>query len=280
LIYTAKTHHMSANIIIPVDFTKAAEKAAQFAIGLNSELHAKLTFLHIIDDENDRLTATASLSSFVSKLTLENMETEQVIMKGKFLEDIGKIADASNADLVVMGTHGERGMQKVFGSFALKVVESSKRPLFIVQEESEYRNIKTIIQTIDLEKESVQIVRYAAALAERFKAKVLLVGGKHDDSDFKAKVNTNMLFCIEQLKEKGVDFEFHFLERKNFDDNLIAFCKEKNADLLAATHYQSTFYAFSDKFVQHLIMNELHIPILTVESAQTTKTGQFGAMFG
>jgi nucleotide-binding universal stress UspA family protein len=96
---------MSANIIIPVDFTKAAEKAAEFAIGLNSELHAKLSFLHIIDDENDRLTATASLATFVSKLELGSTETEQVIMKGKFLEDIGKIADASNADLVVMGTH-------------------------------------------------------------------------------------------------------------------------------------------------------------------------------
>jgi nucleotide-binding universal stress UspA family protein len=280
LIYTAKTHHMSANIIIPVDFTKAAEKAAEFAIGLNSKLKAKLTFLHIVENDEDRQTAIPSLSSFVAKLSLGEMETEQVVMKGNFLEDIGKIADASNADLVVMGTHGERGMQKVFGSYALRVVESSKRPLFIVQEESEFKDIKTIIQTVDLEKESVQIVRYAAALATRFNAKVLLVGGKHEDSDFKAKVNSNMLFCIDQLKDQGIDFEFHFLERKNFDDNLIDFCKEKNGDLLAATHYQNTFYAFSDKFVQHLIMNRLHIPIITVESTQTTKTGQFGAMFG
>ena len=126
---------MSANIIIPVDFTKAAEKAAEFAIGLNSKLNAKLTFLHIVENDEDRQTAIPSLSSFVAKLSLGEMETEQVVMKGNFLEDIGKIADASNADLVVMGTHGERGMQKVFGSYALRVVESSKRQMFIVQEE-------------------------------------------------------------------------------------------------------------------------------------------------
>lgn len=271
---------MNANIIIPVDFTKAAEKAAEFAIQLNAEFHARLTFLHIIESEDSRVAATALLSEFVNKLSLGSYESEQLIVKGKFLEDIGKIADASNADLVVMGTHGERGMQKVFGSYALKVVESSKRPLFIVQEESQFHDIKTIVQTIDLEKESVQIVRYAAAIAKRFNAKVHLVGGKHDDSDFKAKVNTNMLFCIDQLKEKGVEFEFHFLERKNFDQNLISFCKENNVDLLAATHYQSTFYAFSDKFVQHLIMNELFIPILTAERSNTSNSGQFGAMFG
>jgi nucleotide-binding universal stress UspA family protein len=271
---------MSANIIIPVDFTKAAEKAADFAIQLNSKFNSKLTFLHIIDSEDSRIAATASLSAFVSKLSLGSFVSEQLVVKGKFLEDIGKIADASDAALVVMGTHGERGMQKVFGSYALRVVESSKRPLFIVQEESQFHDIKTIVQTIDLEKESVQVIRYAAALAKRFQAKVHLVGGKHDDSQFKSKVNTNMLFCIDQLKEQGVDFEFHFLERKHFDDNLIAFCKENKVDLLAATHYQSTFYAFSDKFVQHLIMNELHIPILTVESAQTSNSGQFGAMFG
>jgi nucleotide-binding universal stress UspA family protein len=271
---------MNSNVIIPVDFTKSAEKAAQFAIGLNKTLNAKLIFVHIIDNEENRISATIALSSFVEKLTLGNIETEKIIVKGKFLEDIGKIADASNADLIVMGTHGEKGMQKVFGSYALKVVEHSKIPLFIVQEESEFTGIKTIVQTIDLEKESVQIVRYAASLAQSFNAKVLLVGGKHSDSDFKSKVNTNLLFCIDQLKEKGIDFEFHFLDRKNFDDNLIEFCKERQADLIAATHYQSTFYVFSDKFVQHLIMNELRIPLLTVESTQTTNSGQFGAMFG
>lgn len=271
---------MSANIIIPVDFTKASAKAAEFAIGLNTRLNAKLTFLHIIENEEKRQIAVNQLSNFVSDLSLGDVAHEEMVIKGNFLEDIGKIADSSNADLIVMGTHGERGMQKVFGSYALRVVESSKSPLFIVQEESEFKEIKTIVQTIDLEKESVQIVRYAASLAKRFDAKVLLVGGKHDDSDLKTKVNTNMLFCIDQLKEQGIDFEFHFLERKNFDDRLIEFCKEHHGDLLAATHYQSTFYAFSDKFVQHLIMNELHIPIITVESTQTTKTGQFGAMFG
>ena len=271
---------MSANIIIPVDFTRAAEKAAEFAIGLNKEFQAKLTFLHIIDNEEDKIQATASMDSFVDNLSLENHETEQLIVKGKFLEDIGKIADAAKADLIVMGTHGEKGMQKVFGSYALRVVEGTKRPLFIVQESSAFKPIKTIVQTIDLEKESVQVIRYAAGLAKKFNAKVLLVGGKHTDSELKAKVNTNMLFCIDQLKSQSVEFEFHFLERKNFDDNLIEFCKEKQVDLLAATHYESTFYAFSDKFVQHLIMNELHIPILTVESSNISSSGQFGAMFG
>lgn len=271
---------MSATIIVPIDFTNASRKATEFGIGLSEELDAKLTFLHVIEEENERLVATSKLASFVAGLSLNDIEHEEIILKGKFLEDIGKIAEANNADLVVMGTHGAQGMQKVFGSYALRVVENSKKPLFIVQEKSTYRDIKNIVMTIDLDTESVQIVRHAALLAKKFDAKVHLVGGKHTDSDLKADVNTNMILCINQLKEKEIDFEFHFLERKHFDDNLINFCREIDADLIAATHYENTFYAFSDKFVQHLIMNELHIPILTIESTQTTTTGQFGAMFG
>ena len=271
---------MSATIIIPIDFTDASRKATEFGIGLSAELNAKLSFVHIIEDEDQRLGATSKLSAFVSSLTLNSIESEQIILKGKFLEDIGKIAEAQNADLVVMGTHGANVLQKVFGSYALRVVENSKKPLFIVQENSEYRDIKTIVMTIDMDTESVQIVRHAAHLAKQFDAKVHLVGGKHTDSNLKADVNTNMILCSNKLREEGVDFEFHFLERKNFDDHLIEFCREIDADLIAATHYESTFYAFSDKFVQHLIMNELHIPILTIESIQTTSTGQFGAMFG
>ena len=271
---------MSANIIIPVDFTKASKKAAEFAIGLNKNYNAKLTFLHIIEHDDNRVAASVQLKSFISEIDLDGNESESLIIKGKFLDDIGKIAGAADADLVVMGTNGERGMQKVFGSYALKVVESSKKPLFIVQEESEFSELNKIVQTIDLEKESVQIVQHVISLAKRFNSKVILVGGQHDDSQFKVRVNTNMLFCIEQLKQHHIDYEFHFLERKNFDQKLISFCKENQVDLLAATHYQNNFYALSDKFVQHLIMNDLKIPILTVESTQTTSSGQFGAMFG
>ena len=50
-----------------------------------------------------------------------------------------------NAVAIIMGTHGSKGMQKVFGSFAMKVIISTTVPFMIVQDNSEIKNIKNIV---------------------------------------------------------------------------------------------------------------------------------------
>jgi len=45
--------------------------------------------------------------------------------------------------------------------------------------------------------------------------------------------------------------------------------------MLSATYYMQTFYAFSDKFVQNLITNEMSIPLITIDSTSTTINSQY-----
>lgn len=148
-------------------------------------------------------------------------------------------------------------------------------PLIIVQEETVYKDIKKIVLTIDLEKESIQIIKNAAALAKYYGAEIILVGGQHDDPIFKNKVSLNMRVCREFLTNENIKHDIQLLERKQFDTNLIAFCEKEHVDMLATSFYQNTFYAFSDKFVQHLIMNKLHIPMMTIDSTATGVYSQF-----
>jgi hypothetical protein len=243
---------------------------------MSTEMSLSLDLLHIIGGESEFQKAQIEMESYVNEFDLGGLEVGTKIIEGNVLEDIGKIAESMECDLIVMGTHGERGMQKVFGSYALKVVENSKVPLLIVQEETAYQHVEAIAMTIDLEKESVQIVKAAALLAKQFGAKIHLVGGRQDDSLLKTKVNTNMRLCKDFLAAEKVAHEFHLLERKNFDENLIAFCQESGIDMLAATFYMNTFYVLSDKFVQHLLMNKLHIPVITVDSSSTSSGSQYG----
>jgi hypothetical protein len=57
-----------------------------------------------------------------------------VVRVGSVYEDIGDAAAEIDADLIIMGTHGMRGMQFITGSRALRVITSSSVPFVVVQE--------------------------------------------------------------------------------------------------------------------------------------------------
>ncbi len=263
------------HILIPVDFTKAATSAIHYALGMSKEVNPTITLLHIIGNEREQIAAEQKLEIFASGFDFGTCEIHKRVLIGDVLNDLGKIAEGMNATVILMGTHGEKGLQKVFGSYALRVVENSKVPLIIVQEETVYKEIKKIVLTIDLEKESIQIIKNAAALAKYYGAEIILVGSQHDDPIFKNKVSLNMRVCRAFLTNENIKHDIQLLERKEFDTNLITFCEKENVDMLATSFYQNTFYAFSDKFVQHLIMNKLHIPMMTIDSTATGVYSQF-----
>ena len=263
------------DILIPIDFTPVAKSSVNYVLGMSQKIKLTITLLHVVEKDNEIQLAEKKFHDFKNNFDFGAIKVITKVIKGNFLLDIGKVSKTLESSLIVMGTHGEKGMQKLFGSNALKVVSNSKIPLLILQEKTIYSDIKTIAMTIDLEKESIQIVKSAAVFAKSFNAKILLVGGKHDDSSLKKKVNTNILLCTDFLTNNNIEHEFHFLERKQFDLNFIEFCKENKVDMLSATYYMQTFYAFSDKFVQNLITNEMSIPLITVDSTSTTINSQY-----
>jgi K+-sensing histidine kinase KdpD len=216
------------------------------------------------------------LKEIVSQLDLPTSKISYKIVVGHFLNDIGKIASTLEASLIILGTKGAKGLQKVFGSHSIKIVSSCKIPVIIVQEHATFQAIRNIAMTIDLERESIQIVKSAAKIGALFNSKVILIGGKHSDPDLKQKVELNINLCRQYLEEHSINADFELLERKDFEHNLLNYCQSNDVDILAATYYMNTFQVFSEKFVQVLANNELHIPLLTIDSETTSSGTQYG----
>ena len=58
---------------------------------------------------------------------------ETVVSNGDFAETILKTATKLNVDIIVMGTHSRRGLEKILmGSVAEKVLRYSLIPMFII----------------------------------------------------------------------------------------------------------------------------------------------------
>ena len=67
------------------------------------------------------------------KLSLDDETIETVLKEGDYAENILQTAEELKADIIVLGTHSRKGLDKVLlGSVAEKVLRSSTIPLFII----------------------------------------------------------------------------------------------------------------------------------------------------
>ncbi|MNY36174.1 hypothetical protein D3C86_1706470 [compost metagenome] len=176
-----------------------------------------------------------------------------------------------------MGTHSTSIWQKIFGSPALSVISNSNVPIILTQQDTSFHKIKSIVMTVDLARESVQVARYAARIAQVFNSKVYLVGQRYSDEGLMQKIEVNLRVASNYLQDQGVAAAtIHLLDESNYEKNIIEYCREVKADLLAATCYQDVFSIFSTNLVQNLAENELAIPVMTFDGEDTSSGSQFG----
>lgn len=266
----------SLTYVVPIDFTSTTENALKFTLEMASNHQVKIVLLHIIDDHKQKALATQQMLKLIDENKNDKTELEFRIVTGKVLSDIGIIAESIGANLIVMGTHNATMFTKIFGSRALEVTKNSKIPLILLQEGASYGRIKTMALTIDLHRESTQVVKAALPICKLFDAELMLVGQRFDDESFMAKIQVNLRISHDYLLNNGVESEIVLLPEKRYTANLIQFCKEKHIDLLAVTYYEDNFRIFSDNLVHTLSQNHMKIPVLTFDGEDVASGSQFG----
>lgn len=267
------------NLLVPVDFTEVTEKAVEFALDM-AKLHSgNIMLLHVITHPGEKTSANQQMNQLLAKFSTgigAGIEIETRIVTGKVLKDIGIIADSIGVDLIIMGTHSTSVWQKMVGSPALSVISNSNVPMILIQKNTEFSKIDTIVMTLDLVKESIQVVRSAAKMAKLFNSKIYLVAQKFSDELFMKKITANLHIVRSFLAENKLAASVELLESTQFEKSLLEFCKSVNADLLAATYYEETFHLFSSNLVQALAENELGLPIMTLNGEETSQATAFG----
>jgi nucleotide-binding universal stress UspA family protein len=140
---------MFKHILIPSDFGGASQQALELAIGL-AKLHgSQLTILHVCEvpmyvyegvgaTPFDLLTPITQAAEDHLKQVVRDVEvrlpgTKGVFKMGSVHEEVLSVTANQHCDLVVMGTHGRRGLAHVaIGSVAEKVVRLSSVPVLTV----------------------------------------------------------------------------------------------------------------------------------------------------
>jgi nucleotide-binding universal stress UspA family protein len=137
---------MFKHLVVPTDFGEPAQAALNFAIELATKYEAKLTLLHVYGVptvyypdavswplEELGKAAQTSLDTAVAQVRGRWPNTEGHVAVGDPRESILKFAKDSSADLLVIGTHGRRGLAHlVLGSVAEWLVRMAPLPVLTV----------------------------------------------------------------------------------------------------------------------------------------------------
>jgi nucleotide-binding universal stress UspA family protein len=148
---------MLSKILVPIDGSKVAQKAALYAVELAKQTGASLTLLRVIDKRffvDQAISASASpthvkesvedylkqsaqsAADAIAKICKRYSITQKAALRtGHPVEEIVNEAKKSKVDLIVMGSHGKSALKAaVLGSVTYGVMhKDTKIPVLIVR---------------------------------------------------------------------------------------------------------------------------------------------------
>ena len=146
---------MYQRILVPIDGSSTSSRGLTEAIQVARLTGGRLRLVHVIDElsfalamdayagyagtwlEELRTNATKMLQAAQARAAEENVEADTVLIdrsKGAVHDQVIAEAEASKADLIVIGTHGRRGIGRwVMGSSAEHILRMSPVPVLLVR---------------------------------------------------------------------------------------------------------------------------------------------------
>jgi len=136
-------------IVVPVDFTKSTDKLVEYALYMAQSLQAVIDFVHVVADyPADAMVGAPYAQEYQEKIYAASKERMAGLIKesqaicpgsdgevvyGDPIDQIVEFAENKKADLLIISTHGARGLEKILlGSVAEHVLKKAHCPVLIM----------------------------------------------------------------------------------------------------------------------------------------------------
>jgi nucleotide-binding universal stress UspA family protein len=137
-------------ILIPTDGSDYSMRAAEYGISIAKMLKTDVMVVYVMDtvaldqtsksDERENMEKELKhdgqgyINYILSLAKKENVKAASLLAKGRPVEQIVNLAKGLNMDLIVMGTYGQRGAERILiGNVAERVIEYSSCPVLVVK---------------------------------------------------------------------------------------------------------------------------------------------------
>jgi nucleotide-binding universal stress UspA family protein len=294
-------------VLFPTDFSPCADQALVHASYLAGKYLADFHMLHAIvlheddphnpahhfdniADVHDKLVASARerMASLMKEYAVEGITTRQIQLRGIAPAPvILEYARESDIDLIVMGTHGRRGLGHfLLGSVAEEVVRLASCPVLTIREEENPRPIEAvenILVPLDFSDHARNALRHALEMAETYGAGLQLLHVVEDNlhpyyamagtnsilelqPDIKEKSKEAMEKILEETKKKDIKADLHVVVGHPARE-IISFADDHETDLIViATHGLTGIEHLLMGSVTEKVVRMSQCPVFTVKS--------------
>lgn len=264
--------------LVLTDFTHTSKRALEYTLDLLvSSASSVVTLAHVVSKPEEASSAMGTFSTFLKDIkNPHNATVEPVILNGDLYDAVGAHSRKEQFELIVFGTHGARGLQKLVGSHAIKLIQHTSCPVIVVQDEihRDEDGIKQIALPLTLAVEDKKMLNYVSAIAKTMGAMIEVIYHEKSDEFLANTMKRNLNFTTSFLEKEGIEYVLNAVsESKNFDDEVIAIAADKSCDLIATINHHEDGYKnlFGWSFDQNMIENNAHIPVLTIDAKPAGK---------
>lgn len=269
-------------VLVPHDFTEQADAAVSHAAMVAKSFGGEVVLLHVISSEKARSTAEEKLN----ELTEASSNTYSVnviyeIRKGSIFDRIPEVAKEMEVMLIVMGTHGVKGIQHLTGSYALKVIGHSKVPFIVCQTGKSKGEVNDIVLPIKFSQETKSKLSITASIAKHFGAVVHIFTSNETDEFIKTKVSRELTFAKHFFDERNVKYEVEVApEHGHFIPQMLDYANDIDADMLAIVNSSGDGGFLPDLFKGsgevEVLSNKYNIPTIVMNPSQIFVPEHFG----
>lgn len=271
-------------ILVTWDFTEKSEYALEHAILASKRTNYGIGLVHIVKKDTEIKAAEDQIrGTIVSKYPQLSPAPEIIVRDGNIFTTITDLANEMGARMVFMGTHGIKGMQKFFGSWALKVIAHTKMPFIVVQDRPKSDFYRKVLLPLTFRKENKECINWVTYFSKHFGTDFHILKAKHTDPNFIKGIESNIFFLRKNFLTKGVEFKMEEAKgEKDFVIEVLDYAGEIKADALMIMITRDI--GFADYVLgaheQYLIANDAGLPVICINPKPPKLSGSFSASGG
>lgn len=270
-------------ILLLTDFSDISENAVEYAVLIAKKTRAEIQVMHLINtpvdwvnigvekekqypETRERIAdARVQLNEVVSRFRDAGVIARPVLVYNMDVENIPEYIKDEDLDLIMMGSHGARGIKEfTIGSNAQKVLRTSRKPVLIVKKKPKYDSIKEVVFASTFDKKWNRHFESVLTFVDAFDARVHLLY-INTPYDFKETHEMDVLFdsyyssCAEGSCTK------HIYNAHNEESGVKYFLKKQEPDIFAiVTEGRSAFSQIFSPSLTEKIVNHLDVPVLSI----------------
>jgi len=279
-----------SNILFATDFSEVSKAALPYAADLARWYLGKIFVTHVVPYEPFLSVPLEpipmdidfywnrekqNMAEFSSMSSLAGIVHEEILERGELWSVIADVIEKKKIDLVVMGTHGRKGLRKVvLGSAAEKIYRQAKCPVLTVGPEAveccrTNWELKEILFATDFSETSLHALPYALSLAEENQADLIFLNvAPLVPYQYKEAVEASTRKKLEALMPSEPWCNPKFLVNFDFPaQGILQVSRERKADLVVMGVGKPTGAAFTSHLPWSTasdVVSAAPCPVLTV----------------